>query len=211
MDYTVNEVFWSPQGEGMRAGEMSVFVRFTGCNMECRMEPGKRSPGGFDCDTEFASGRRVQASEVLAMCLEACGLDNAYRQQHRPWVVLTGGEPALQADRALVDLLHAAHFRVAIETNGSVNVDGLGLDWITVSPKVAEHAVRQLTATEVKYVRGKGQGIPRPACSAQYRLISPAFNGLCMDHGALEWCLELIRQNPHWRLSVQQHKSWKVR
>ena len=64
--YTINEIFWSPQGEGMRAGQMSVFIRFTGCNLKCRMEEAEDSPGGFDCDTEFASGRKLSASEIVA-------------------------------------------------------------------------------------------------------------------------------------------------
>jgi 7-carboxy-7-deazaguanine synthase len=211
MTYTVNEVFWSPQGEGMRAGEMSVFVRFTGCNLRCTMEPGPRSPGGFDCDTEFMSGRKMTAPEVLAAAREACGLGDEYLRSHGAWAVFTGGEPGLQVDRALVDAFHEAGFRCAMETNGSVNVDGLGLDWITVSPKVAEHAVRQTTATEVKYVRGYGQALPKPACTATYQLVSPAFNGLTLDRKALEWCLSLIKEDPSWRLSIQMHKAWNVR
>lgn len=213
--YAVNEIFWSPQGEGMRAGQMSVFVRFTGCNLKCRVEPGPDSPGGFDCDTEFASGRKLTAQEIIEAAYAAIGkpaqwfMDRLDGQE--PWVVLTGGEPALQVDRDLVIALHDAGFHCAIETNGSKDVSGLGLDWITVSPKVAEHAVRQLTADEVKYVRGYGQAIPRPTCKATHQLISPAFDGWSLDPKAVQWCLQLIKENPEWRLSMQQHKAWNVR
>lgn len=205
--YTVNEIFYSPQGEGMRAGEMSVFVRFTGCNLRCRMEAAADSPGGFDCDTEFASGRKMTGAEIVLEAIRTVVNMNACD----PWVVLTGGEPALQVDVELVQLFHDAGFRCAIETNGSKDVSDLGLDWITVSPKVAEHAVRQLHADEVKYVRGHGQGHPKPACNATYRLISPAFNGTEPDPDALAWCVQLIKENPEWRLSIQLHKYWKVR
>jgi 7-carboxy-7-deazaguanine synthase len=211
MKYTVNEMFWSMQGEGLRAGEMSVFIRMSHCNMRCRIEAGEQSPGGFDCDTEFASGRKMTDIEIVN---EACHLvdkDSDWRAMYRPWIVFTGGEPALQLDRELVDTFHANNFRCAIETNGSRDVSDLDLDWITVSPKVAEHAVRQKTADEVKYVRGYGQGIPKPTCQATYKLISPAFNGLQIDERALEWCKHLIKENPEWRLSIQQHKAWKVR
>jgi len=216
MAYTVNEVFYSPQGEGMRAGQMSVFVRFTGCNLKCSKEAGEKSIGGFDCDTEFASGRRMTAEDILAACFDAMksgGLRSDYKPcaDHRPWIVLTGGEPALQVDAELLEVLHGAGFMCAIETNGSIDLADLRLDWITVSPKVAEHCVRQLKADEVKYVRGHGQAIPKPVCKARHQLISPAFDGLALDRRAFDWCLRLIKENPEWRMSVQMHKAWMVR
>ena len=216
MAYTVNEIFYSPQGEGMRAGEMSVFVRFTGCNLKCAKEAGEKSIGGFDCDTEFASGRRMTLKELTVACVDAMKAGGVRADfipdpDRRPWIVFTGGEPALQLDEDLVRAMQAMGFRCAIETNGSIDVTALGLDWITVSPKVAEHCVRQLTADEVKYVRGHGQAIPKPACKARYQLISPAFDGLALDRRAFDWCLRLIKENPEWRMSVQMHKAWMVR
>lgn len=195
--YRVNEIFYSLQGEGVRAGEPSLFLRFSNCNLACAKET-----HGFDCDTEFESGRWMELPEIvdeLARLSEDCR-----------WVVLTGGEPALQVDRALIDGLHEAGYRLAIETNGSRELPD-GLDWITVSPKVAEHAIRQRTADEVKYVRGYGQAIPETVVEARHRLISPAFSGLEVEPRTLEWCIELVRDHPDWRLSVQQHKIWRVR
>ena len=205
--YMVNEIFWSPQGEGMRAGEMSVFVRFTGCNLECSIEAGPKSPGGFDCDTEFASGRKMTGKDIINECFEVTG----QKTIDGLWIVFTGGEPALQLDRDLVTMCQAAGFKCAIETNGSICGNGRGLDWITVSPKVAEHAIRQDVADEVKYVRGYGQGIPKPTCQAKHQLISPATIGNTFDPRAIDWCLELIKENPKWRLSCQLHKMWLVR
>jgi organic radical activating enzyme len=124
--------------------------------------------------------------------------------------VLTGGEPALQVDRQLIDSLHKADYRLAIETNGSILLP-LGIDWVTVSPKVAEHALRQRTAQEVKYVRGYGQAIPRTVVEAEHYLVSPAFDGLEVEPRTLAWCIRLCQDNPPWQLSVQQHKLWKVR
>ncbi|HSS76173.1 MAG TPA: 7-carboxy-7-deazaguanine synthase QueE, partial [Thermoanaerobaculia bacterium] len=126
------------------------------------------------------------------------------------WVILTGGEPALQVDSELIDILHAEGYRLAIETNGSVELPS-GIDWITVSPKVAEHAIRQRRAHEVKYVRGYGQAIPKTVVEAEHYLISPAFDGAELDRRTLDWCIRLCRDNPPWRLSVQQHKQWSVR
>lgn len=200
--YRVVEVFYSQQGEGVRAGTMNVFVRFTGCNLACKMEAGPRSPGGFDCDTEFMSGRDVTLDELHEWILR--------ESKDCRWIILTGGEPALQVDKYLVDYFHAKGYSLAIETNGSKKlVDGL--DWITVSPKVAEHAINQLHASEVKYVRGYGQGIPKTVVKADHYCISPAFDGNEMRMDTLRWCIQLCRENPQWRLSLQMHKLWKVR
>lgn len=214
--YKINEVFWSPQGEGVRAGEMSVFVRFTGCNMKCAIEPGARSPGGFDCDTEFESGRWLSKEELVAYAIAAC-VDGGMERDHldaedaNVWVVFTGGEPAIQLDSDLVKAFRDAGFLLAIETNGSMDVSDLDLDWVTVSPKVAEHAIRQMNADEVKYVRGHGQALPKTVVQATHYLISPAFNGLVPDRKAIDWCLSLIKADPRWRLSIQMHKAWGVR
>ena len=200
--YTVNEVFYSLQGEGVRAGTANVFVRFSGCNMRCAMEAGEKSPGGFDCDTEFTSGRKMTAQELRVLCDEI-RLDCKA-------VIFTGGEPALQIDDELLDAFGDWH--KAIETNGSLAVPcATRFDWITVSPKVAEHCIKQLEAHEVKYVRGYGQGLPRTVINAQHKLISPAFESHDMNAKTVQWCIDLVKQNPDWRLSVQLHNIWRVR
>lgn len=202
--YRINEIFYSLQGEGMRCGEPSIFIRFSGCNLKCSIEPGEKSPGGFDCDTEFVSGRNCTLPEIKEWTeVMLCG-------QNCKWIVLTGGEPGLQVDEELIRYLHTAGFKLAIETNGSVKLPN-NLDWITVSPKVAEHAIKQDNADEVKYVRGYGQAIPRTVVAAEYKLISPAFNGTTLDSKTLDWCIRLCLENPEWRLSPQLHKLWQVR
>ncbi len=195
--YLVNEIFYSLQGEGVRAGTPNFFLRLAKCNLACKTET-----HGFDCDTEFESGRWMTLPEILEelrQLSESCD-----------WVVLTGGEPALQVDPEMIDALHAAGYKLAIETNGSLELPE-GIDWITVSPKVAEHAIRQKRAHEVKYVRGYGQAVPRTVVEAEHHLISPAFDGDRLDPRTLDWCIRLCKENPPWRLSVQQHKMWNVR
>lgn len=195
--YMINEIFYSLQGEGVRAGTANLFLRFTGCNQTCRKET-----HGFDCDTEFVSGRRMSLEEIIAELRQAGpGCE---------WIILTGGEPALQVDGGLIDALHAAGYKLAIETNGSVELPP-GIDWITVSPKVAEHAIRQRFAHEVKYVRGYGQGIPKTVVQAEHKLISPAFEGNELDRRTLAWCIRLVKEHPEWRLSIQMHKAWRIR
>ena len=81
---------------------------------------------------------------------------------------------------------------IAVETNGSIALPD-AIDWITVSPKVAEHALRQLRANELRYVRAHGQGIPRPSCQAEHKLISPAFEADGLGGKNLSWCIELVK------------------
>lgn len=196
MSFLVNEIFSSLQGEGVRAGTSNIFIRFSKCNMTCRKET-----HGFDCDTEFESGTRMTLEELIRAVRDTDG-------RNCEWVVLTGGEPALQITEELVQTLHDFHFRIAVETNGSIELPP-GIDWITVSPKTAEHTLRQLRADEVKYVRSVGQAIPKTQVIADHQLLSPAWDNGFGDN--LKWCIELVKQNPSWRLSCQQHKYWKVR
>lgn len=201
--YLVNEIFYSLQGEGVRAGTANVFVRLAHCNLRCQMAPGLLSPGGWDCDTEFEAQKKMTGKEILA---EASERGNACLS-----VIFTGGEPLLQLDEYLIDLFRDAGWYVCIETNGSKALPSNKIDWVTVSPKVAEHAVQISIANEVKYVRAEGQPLPDPFCEAQYFLLSPAFAAEGLYRKNLEWCINLVKENPKWRLSVQQHKAWSVR
>lgn len=195
--YRINEIFFSLQGEGARVGQPSLFLRFSKCNLTCKVET-----HGFDCDTEFDSGSDLTAEEIVAE-LQA-------QTEECKWVVLTGGEPALQVDRGLIETLHDAGYALAIETNGTVELPA-GLDWVTVSPKVAEDEIRQRVADEVKYVRGFGQGLPETVVKADHYFISPAFEGDRVNPRNVEWCVRLVKENPHWGLSVQMHKLCGLR
>lgn len=201
--YQVNEIFYSLQGEGARSGSPNVFVRFAGCNMLCRKEPGVRSPGGFDCDTEFSSGRALTAQGLLKEVQKVGG--------GCKWIILTGGEPALQLDALLIAVLRKAGYHLAIETNGTIALPP-GLDWITISPKTAEHSIRQRVASEVKYVRALGQALPRPTVAkAEHYYLSPAFDGCALSQGNMDWCVKLCKENPKWKLNLQIHKLLRIR
>lgn len=206
--YLVNEIFYSLQGEGVRAGTANIFVRFAGCNLQCALAEGLKSPGGFDCDTEFTSGRRMTALDILAF-IKAEFPINASN------IIFTGGEPALQVDMELLRFFKQKKYYLAIETNGTIDLSLYQphmLNWITVSPKIAEHCIKCLVCDEVKYVRNFGQSIPVTVIQAKHKLISPAFKpDGTSDRKTIDWCINLCLQNPEWRISVQQHKSWKVR
>lgn len=200
--YSVNEIFYSLQGEGARAGAPSVFLRFSGCNLRCSIAAGPLSPGGWNCDTDHGNGRRMALPEILEACDEVG--DGCH------WIVLTGGEPALQLDSLLIEVLRT-RFHIAIETNGTVPLPRWGVDWITVSPKKTEKPIVVPAADEVKFVMLNGDPLPALPLRAHHKLLSPAYRDGEVDQAALLWCIGLAKKNPDWRLSVQQHKQWGVR
>ena len=199
--YAINEIFYSIQGEGLRAGMPHVFVRFAACNLKCSTD----GEAGFDCDTEFTSGRLLTANQILEEIAELGAASD--------WIVLTGGEPALQVDSELTQSLLRTGYGLAIETNGTKQLpEEFDFQWVCCSPKTAEHTLRLRRADELKYVRRKGQGVPKPTVKADHYLISPAVqpDGSILAED-LAWCIQLVKENPTWRLSVQQHKQWGIR
>lgn len=193
--YLVNDLFLTLQGEGVRAGTAAVFLRFAKCNLACN-----RAEHGFDCDTDFERGRWYGLRPLIAAV--------AALQPAPGWVVLTGGEPGLQADGPLVDALHAGGRRVAIETNGTMALPA-GIDWVCVSPKPGTR-LRTLHAQEVKCVVAAGQEPDPMGVEALHLLVSPAFRGDDPDPDAVAWAVRWVLVHPEWRLSTQNHKWWGV-
>ena len=186
----VNELFYSLQGEGYRAGQPSIFVRLAGCDLTC----------GF-CDTEFESGVALTPLELHLRIKDMAPRCN--------WIVWTGGEPALQLTDAHVDFFKCQGYQQAIETNGNHPMPG-GLDWIACSPKVAEHVVKKnhpAGVDELRYVRHANQfGIPEPLVEANEYYLSPMFDGDKPNAENLTHCINLCLKNPKWNLSIQSHK-----
>ena len=205
--YLVNEIFGPTlQGEGARAGTPNIWVRFAECNLTCSAD----GEAGFDCDTNFSGGERMDADELLARTIALAGPVQS--------VVFSGGEPALQLDEELIDAFQSAGFMVAVETNGTRPLPSI-IDWLSVSPKTAEHTLRVLSGKdakvmvdELRYVRAIGQAIPAPCLQARYYYISPAFESDgSLKRETLDHCVGLVLANPKWRLSVQAHKLWRIR
>lgn len=198
--YKVNEIFYSIQGEGARAGSANVFIRFADCNLRCSSD----GPAGFDCDTEFLSGRNLSLDEILAEVREAGGPCRA--------LVLTGGEPALHLDADFISAFKSAGYYLAIETNGTLELP-TGLDWVCVSPKTAIHTLRVQQGSEFKIVRSVGQVLPDlpETFSFAHKWVSPGWTSAGLDPQTLNHCIKLVKEKPEWKLSTQQHKLWKVR
>jgi 7-carboxy-7-deazaguanine synthase len=151
MTYSVKEIFYTLQGEGLRAGRPSVFCRFAGCNLWTGREEDRSSAICRFCDTDFVGtdgtlgGKFSTAGELADLIAKQWP-----HEKDEKYVVLTGGEPLLQVDIALVDALHKRKFEIAVETNGTISAPP-GIDWICVSPKSGSDWI-QKTGHELKLV-----------------------------------------------------------
>jgi len=206
MTYAVKECFLTLQGEGVQTGSRAVFLRFAGCNLWSGREADRATAQCNFCDTDFVGtdgegGGKFASADALAAHVE--GLWGAGAGQRL--VVITGGEPMLQLDEALVDALHARGFRVAVETNGTLPATP-GLDWICVSPKAGTDVV-QRSGDELKLVWPQ-RGID-PA-----ELESWAFDHFLVQpmdceqgEAAVNAAVRLAMERPKWRLSLQAQKA----
>lgn len=192
MNLNVTEIFYSLQGEGHRAGTANLFVRLQGCKTKDACYA-----SGVRCDTEFESGRAMGLEEIKARLRPGAG------------IIWTGGEPAQQLTEEIVDYFKGTY--QAIETSGLLPVPS-NVDFISLSPKVAEHVIKKnfTKVSELRYVRHSGQAIPQPSIVAEHYFVSPHSDGFEINQENLKHCIELVKDNPQWRLSVQQHKLWKV-
>ena len=195
----VSEIFYSLQGEGARIGTPTIFIRLTGCKARFACYQ-----SGVKCDTEFESGKEMSLNEILNW-LNA----NAKQCKEITW---TGGEPTDQLTDEIVKFFTDKGYYQAIETSG-LNPVPNGIDFICVSPKVAEHVVAKNFpngVTELRYVRHKGQTIPQPSIKAKHYWISPHSDGFNINSENLKHCIQLCIENGGWKLSLQNHKIWNI-
>jgi len=205
MSYAVKEIFLTLQGEGAQSGRRAVFARFSGCNLWTGLEKDRETAVCKFCDTDFVgmdgqNGGRYKDADTLARAVaEQWGKEDTSR-----FVVLTGGEPMLQVDNALITALHEEGFEIAIESNGTIAVPS-SIDWICISPKAGSETI-QKSGDELKLVW------PQPGSNWQamekwnfaHHLIQPMDDE--QSDKNLHAAMEFVRAHPAWRLSLQNHK-----
>jgi 7-carboxy-7-deazaguanine synthase (Cx14CxxC type) len=211
LSYAIKSLYFTLQGEGAHTGRAAVFLRFAGCNLWSGREQDRASAICTFCDTDFVGtdgpgGGKFAHADSLADAVAQCWQTHAMANGHSaPFVVLTGGEPSLQADEELIQSLHARGFEVAIESNGTRPLPE-GLDWVCISPKAGADLVVP-SGDELKLV------YPQPGLDpAQFKdLAFTHFFLQPMDgpeiarntHHAAEYCMA----HPNWRLGFQMHKA----
>ena len=192
MKYKVNEIFYSVQAEGANAGRAAVFVRFSGCNLQCPF-----------CDTDHFPYALMTGEEIDAEI-------NRLAANKSVLVVFTGGEPLMQLNSQ--EELAKGYHR-AIESNGTLPVPswwGIN-DWLTISPKTKLTMEQLSAADEVKILHSllPDEYVKEIEGKVDARLfVQPIEKDGKFD---IEPVVQFIQQNPAWTLSVQWHKLTGVR
>lgn len=210
MTYAVKEMFLTLQGEGVQAGRRAVFIRFAGCNLWSGREEDRDTAMCRFCDTDFVGvdgigGGKFADADALADAAQAfwgIGADRRY-------VVLTGGEPMLQVDTLLITALHARHFEIGVESNGTLPAPA-GIDWLCISPK-AGSVVVQRSGNELKLVWPQSGSDPAAMTGWDFEhfLIQPLD---CSNAAAArKEAVNFVLDNPTWRLTTQTHKQLGLR
>lgn len=188
MKLNVNEIFYSLQGEGGRSGEASIFIRLTKCNLACTF-----------CDTDFAQGEDMTVEEILA----------EIDQYPCKWIIWTGGEPTIQLNDNILREFQKAGYKQAIETNGTRPVPSL-INYITCSPKQNYEKIKKLIpfVNEIRIPVAKGDEIPDISVfpKANKYFLSPIFDGSTIIKENVDYCVDMIKKNTDWQLSLQVHK-----
>jgi len=210
--FKVKEAFYTLQGEGARAGRASVFIRFSKCNLWNGKESGREAALCQFCDTDIVgtdgeNGGNYSQAQLLDLALRLW----PKHVTGKPYVVFTGGEPALQLTESLVDDFQKHGFECAVESNGTLPLPN-NLDWVCISPKGKSQVVIT-QCNELKLVYPQTDITPEDVThiQADYYYLSPMADYGTENSGmiirenmqsATDYCL----QHPIWRISLQTHK-----
>jgi 7-carboxy-7-deazaguanine synthase len=203
--YLVNEVFYTVQGEGYWTGRPAVFCRFSRCNLWSGREEDRATAICKFCDTNFLAGTRIEEDDLVRQ------IESLYPNDTNPFVVFTGGEPAIQLRSTLVEKLRDRNFYVAVETNGTLHLPPV--DWVCVSPKTGTKLPDPLVADEIKLVFPQPDLMPykleERELNAKHFWLSPMDGPDLVEntHKAIDY----VMSHPMWRLNIQTHKVIGVR
>ena len=192
--WKVSEIFYSIQGEGRHTGMPAVFVRLSGCSMNCPF-----------CDTKYAFGNGTE--------MDANTLPAELKKYPAKAVIITGGEPAEQDLPALIALLKAHGYAVHLETNGAHDCDVSQADFVCVSPKKYVSPEMLKKADIIKIVVGQETDLTDLEKYYEYEnaktqiYLQPESN----KQENIDLCVKLLKNHPSARLSLQTHKLINIR
>ncbi len=217
-NYKIKEIFYTLQGEGFHAGRPAVFCRFSGCNLWSGLEKDRPKAICQFCDTDFVGtdgsfGGIYQRDELIKVIdqqwCDKVKQTQIKKTQVKKFIVMTGGEPLLQLDLALIEGLHQIGFEIAVESNGTV-IAPKGIDWLCISPKKGSKLI-QTSGHELKLVYPQVGDDPSvfENLDFQHFYLQPMDGDQQKENTekAVDYCLE----NPLWQLSVQTHKYLGIR
>ncbi|PCI30608.1 MAG: organic radical-activating protein [SAR324 cluster bacterium] len=187
----VSEIFYSLQGEGRHAGRAAIFVRFYDCNLACSF-----------CDEPLHKSyyQEMEEAEVFQQIA----------QHPAKFVVITGGEPTLNDLRPFIAKLQDQGYYVAVETNGYQPTHIANADWVTYSPKNWKHIDFSSFFNEMKLIVHQKTDVEKLE-EISRQLETPIFVQPQADQDRVveenvQFCVNLIKKNPRFTLSLQLHK-----
>jgi organic radical activating enzyme len=195
--YPIVETFHSIQGEGFWSGVNAFFIRLGGCDVFCPW-----------CDQkESWNAKKYPLISVENLVLEVQKINPAI-------VIITGGEPLLHNLNSLTDELHNIKQKVHLETSGTHPFSG-NFDWVTFSPKTYKkpHPSIYDKINELKVVISEENDFNFAELEAKkissniLKYMQPEWYNI----NSKKMVFEYIKNNPQWRLSLQIHKTLKVR
>lgn len=207
--YAIKEIYFTFQGEGFHTGRPAVFCRFSGCNLWSGREEDRSDAICQFCDTDFwgtdgINGGKYNLNSLIAKCQEIWNLEFG----DKPFIVFTGGEPALQLDQELVDELHNQNFEIAIETNGTLSLPN-DIDWICMSPKANTDIVIS-EGNELKLVYPQKDIDPQKFVDFNFdHFYLQPMDSPTKDQNTVE-VVKYCNLNPKWRISLQTHKLLNI-
>ncbi|MGY8783557.1 MAG: 7-carboxy-7-deazaguanine synthase [Fidelibacterota bacterium] len=203
--YSVKEIYYTLQGEGFYTGRPSVFLRFTGCNLWSGKEKDRKKAICDWCDTDFIgndgiNGGKYLGSEIIKIIKTLW----PKKEQSKPYIVFTGGEPLIQLDNELIERVHKAGFEIGVETNGTMTPPS-GIDWICVSPKARSNFILK-KGNELKVVFPQYEFNPLDHENLEFEhfFIQP-MDGLNQKEN-IRKSEDFVLKYPRWKLSIQTHK-----
>lgn len=203
--YSVKEIYYTLQGEGFYTGRPSVFLRFTGCNLWSGKEKDRKKAICDWCDTDFIgndgiNGGKYLGSEIIKIIKTLW----PKKEQSKPYIVFTGGEPLIQLDNELIERVHKAGFEIGVETNGTMTPPS-GIDWICVSPKASSNFILK-KGNELKVVFPQYEFNPLDHENLEFEhfFIQP-MDGLNQKEN-IRKSEDFVLKYPRWKLSIQTHK-----
>lgn len=200
MRYPVTAIFKSLQGEGHFVGYPAVFIRLSGCSVTgCAIRK--------ECDeAPWKAKGWMEATDVAR---------TAWEQHPGGIAVITGGEPTDHDLVPVVDLLKSYGMRVHLETSGVRKVEGIPIEWITVSPKTPDF--EQRTGHTMKVVVRPEWGWDEVLAldvgtTFFHRYLQPMTSpdGTNNLHQVIGMLTSGRNPGGRWALSTQAHRGWGV-
>ncbi len=201
--YAIKEIYYTLQGEGFHSGRPAIFCRFSGCNLWSGREEDRATAICQFCDTDFwgtdgENGGKYSAESLTEKIL------SLWPQEDAPFIVFTGGEPALQLDTELITVLKECRSEIAIETNGTLELSE-GIDWICISPKAnTEIVVKSGHELKIVFPQDGIDPLDFQEMDYQHLYIQPMDNAFQEDNTIM--AIDFCKANPKFKLSVQSHK-----